>query len=101
LGISRSVTLGLLSTVATAWAICLVVPGLWLTIERPSVLFFGPRESLVAGVLCISIGNFVFMVLVADRLFPMVARRALASTIEILVFSIGVAFPILHGVGLI
>lgn len=101
MSISRSVTLGLLTTVATAWAICLVVPGLWLAIERPTVLLFGQGWALAVGVLCIAIGNFVFMVLVADRLFPSVARRAWASTIEIAVITVGVAFPILHGVGLI
>ena len=101
MSISRSVTLGLLTTVATAWAICMVVPGFWLFIERPRVFLFGPRESAIAGIVCIAVGNFVFMVMVADRVFPSVARRPFASTVEILTFSVGVALPVLHGVRLI
>ena len=70
-----------------AWAACLVVIGLWLAIETPRVLLISSFAVAVVGVVCVSAGNFVFMVRVADRIFPSVARRQVSWVIELFMLS--------------
>ncbi len=75
-------------TMASAWAFCLAVPGLWLMIERPQVLWFARLDSFLVGLLSFAMGNFVFMYGVADRLFPSVLHREVAWALELIMISV-------------
>jgi hypothetical protein len=75
----------------------MVVPGVWLLFESPRLLFLSGRESALLGAVSIAVGNFVFMVMVADRLFPSVTRRQVAWTIEMMTLLIGAILLILIG----
>lgn len=92
MSLSRTVSLGVLTAIASAWAVCLTVPGFWLVCEGPSdilpIIPLSPTGSRILGVLAIAMGNFVFMTFVADRVFPSVMRRQTVSNLEM--FMIGV-----------
>ncbi len=88
MSLSRSVSLGVLVSIASAWAACMVFPGLWLLLESPRTMFLSFPTSAMFGILCIAAGNFVFMVLVADRVFPSVSRRQFTWTVEMFTLSI-------------
>jgi hypothetical protein len=79
--VHRLITLGTLA-LGTLWAACLVGTGLY------ALAHAGVAATLwwtgVAGVLA---GNFVFMEVVADRLFPNVRRR----TIDLVELAVGLA----------
>ncbi|MFI4915525.1 MAG: hypothetical protein ACIAS6_03325 [Phycisphaerales bacterium JB060] len=81
----------LLALVATVWGGALVVAGLWLVFSA------GPRwpmfsvPAALGGWTAVAMGTFVFMFLVADRVFPR-AGRAVGWAIEVAlvaVFCIG------------
>jgi len=80
----RGLSLAALTAVATFWAAGLVVAGLWL------VFSLGPRwpmfssAATMGGLTAIAMGLFVFMFLVADRLFP-AAGRLVGWMIEVVV----------------
>lgn len=63
-----------LALVATAWSAALVIAGLWLVFSA------GPRwpmfsvPATLGGWTAMAMGTFVFMFLVADRVFPKAAR---------------------------
>ena len=76
---------------------CMVVPGLWLLIESPRLLLLSGRDSALVGAVIIAVGNFVFMVMVADRLFPSVTRRPVTWTIEMMTLLAGAVLLILIG----
>lgn len=80
-----------LALVATVWAGALVVAGLWLVFSA------GPRwpmfsvPAALGGWTAVAMGTFVFMFLVADRLFPK-AGRTIGWVLEVAlvaVFCIG------------
>jgi hypothetical protein len=84
-------SLTLLVLIATAWGACMVVPGLWLLVNGPARWpgLAGPcRAGGAAGV---AAGSFVFLVLVADRLFPAVGRRPGVWAVEMAVFLVFLA----------
>ena len=58
-----------------AWAAGLVLAGLWVLLPAPAGQGV-VRLPAAAGVALICGGEFVFMVLVADRVFPRAQRRA-------------------------
>jgi hypothetical protein len=59
---------------ATIWAGCLVVLGLWLVFSvAPRWSMFGAL-AMLGGLTAVVMGQFVFSLLVADRLFPGAAR---------------------------
>jgi hypothetical protein len=95
LSLSRTVSLSVLIAIASAWAMCLTVPGLWLVFEGPETLMFSPDDSRIFGVLCIAMGNFVFMAFVADRVFPSVMRRESAWALEMFMISVMVTSGVL------
>lgn len=95
MSLSRTVSLGVLTAIASAWAVCLTVPGLWLMVETPRIFLFDPFDSFLAGVLCIAMGNFVFMAFVADRMFPSVMKRESAWALEMFMISVMVTMGIL------
>lgn len=70
----RRLSTAALALVATAWAGALVVAGLWLVFSA------GPRwpmfsvPAILGGWTAMAMGTFVFMFLVADRVFPRAAR---------------------------
>lgn len=74
----RTLSLSLVSLLGTAWAVTLAVVGLRLVLDGPprEPLAMPGHAALAAGLTALAMGQFVFMVLVADRLFPDVGRRA-------------------------
>jgi hypothetical protein len=68
-----------LMVIGTLWAIALILMGVKLAVSPwPEV----PRESaLWFGIAAIAAGEFLFMYIVADRLFPH-RRRLLTDTLE-------------------
>lgn len=70
-----------LFALGTAWAMCLALAGL-------SCAALAHRDGLdwamvLLGLAGVSAGNFVFMEVVADRLFPARSRRSARSAAEI------------------
>ncbi|GIW73713.1 MAG: hypothetical protein KatS3mg103_0235 [Phycisphaerales bacterium] len=79
---SRRLSTAVLALVASAWAGALVVAGLWL------VFTAGPRwpmfsvPATLGGWTAMAMGMFVFMFLVADRVFP-IAGRTIGWMVEV------------------
>lgn len=66
----RRLSTAALAVVATAWAGALVVAGLWLVFSAgPRWPMFSEAATL-GGWTAMAMGTFVFMFLVADRVFP-------------------------------
>ncbi len=63
----------------TLWAGTLVVSGAAMASGRSPVASSMGTLGVLAGVTFVAAGQFVFMVVVADRLFPRVERRVRAS----------------------
>lgn len=78
MSLSRRLTLSVLALVGTGWGVFLAVAGLWLALT-PGRGFILDRASgwtgPAAGVTAMAMGQFVFMHLVAGRIFPEFARR--------------------------
>ncbi len=78
MSLSRRFTLAVLAVLGTAWGVFLAVAGLWLAFPPSDGLILdGARELTgpAAGVTALAMGQFVFMHLVADRIFPEFGRR--------------------------
>jgi len=73
--VSRSMSLPCLALLASGWAGALVVWGLWLLGGGGGARSALGSARVVGGVAAIAAGQFVFMVLVADRVFPGMGRR--------------------------
>lgn len=83
--LARRLSLSLLTCVATLWAGSLIVAGLQLASQGfaawdPSAPVEGPWRAL--GLALAAGGQFVFMVLVADRWFPGAGRRRAVRVAE-------------------
>ncbi|MFI4898289.1 MAG: hypothetical protein ACIARR_10740 [Phycisphaerales bacterium JB059] len=72
--IRRSVSLGLVASLALPWAGALVVAGLWVLISGGTWLGLSPTQRVAAGVSGVAAGSLVFTFCVADRLFPGASR---------------------------
>jgi len=82
LSVGRKVSLAVLALSATAWAALLVMLGLWLVLDCPRPTAIDLARSVSAGVAAIAGGTVLFMIVVADRLFPSVVRRMTVWHIE-------------------
>lgn len=92
----RRVSLSLLTLAATFWACSLVVFGLMLVsqgvadwISTVTGLGRGVWRSL--GMALFTGGQFVFMFMVADRLFPRAGRRFGVWCLEMLMMVVGIS----------
>lgn len=86
-----------LLVIATAWAMLMSFFGAWLWMHDPHALRFSPSIKQGLALSACSGGLFLFMTLVADRLFPR-AQRTLASGLELLAlaaFVAGLCWPVL------
>ena len=72
---SRGITFGLVLSLFAAWAACLVILGLWMTFDLARQFSSGSWAVRTAGIGLIAAGEFVFLVRVADKLFPRLGRR--------------------------
>jgi hypothetical protein len=88
--VARRISLGLLTTLASLWAASLVVLGMLLVargvngwVLTSTGIGQGPWRAL--GVAFVAGGQFVFMILVADRVFPRAGRRPSVWLTEIAV----------------
>lgn len=71
---------------ATTWAATLLLTGLWVAMNGPE-RWPVPRElCLMGGSALLAGGQFLFLVLVADRVFPRASSR-LVWAIEVLLFA--------------
>lgn len=88
---SRRLSVVLLAGVATVWAALLVIVGFWL------VFSVGPRwpmfsvPATLGGWTAVAMGAFVFMFLVADRVFPRAGRSVgwVFEVCAVVLFTIG------------
>ena len=89
--LARRLSVVALACVATLWAGSLVIVGLWL------VYSVGPRwpmfsvSATLGGWTAVAMGAFVFMFLVADRVFPKAGRSIgwLFEVCFVLLFTMG------------
>ena len=88
MSLSRSVTMSILALMASAWAGCCIIVGLWLALETPDVPLLSRLSVALIGVTSIAVGNLVFMWAVADRLIPSVARGHAGWLIEMSMLSV-------------
>lgn len=88
MSLPRAVSLSLVTCVAVVWASALFLAGLWLLFSVPGRLPALSAPCQVGGWAAIAAGQFVFMVLVADRLFPLVGRRPMTWVVEMACFLI-------------
>jgi hypothetical protein len=72
---SKGIAFGLVVTVSAAWAACLVILGLWMAFDLARQFSSGAWAVRTAGIGLIAAGEFVFLVRVADKLFPRLGRR--------------------------
>lgn len=73
------------ATAATTWAATLLLTGLWVAMNGPE-RWPVPRElCLMGGSALLAGGQFLFLVLVADRAFPRASSR-LVWAVEVLLF---------------
>jgi hypothetical protein len=89
LSLPRKISLAVLALSATAWATLLIMLGLWMLLDCPRSTPLGQARCILAGVAAIAGGTVLFMIVVADRLFPSVVRRMSMWRVErgtILVF---------------
>lgn len=96
MSLSRSTTMLILGLIASAWAACMVVIGLWLAIETPSFMFFTARSVVLIGISCIAAGNLVFMYMVADRIFPSLRESQFGWSVEMFTLAV-VVVPLILG----
>lgn len=72
----RKLSLTLLALVALTWALVLCVGGLWLAVIAPGLVEPGTEMlARVGGVTAIAGGMLVFVICIADRVFPRASRR--------------------------
>ena len=81
--VPRSISLATLIIAVTAWASSLVLLGLWLTIDGMQNVAVPLNIRIPAGLSAIAAGMLVFMVGVADSLFPGVRRGNLTWRVEL------------------
>ena len=82
MSLPRSVSLAALVIVGSAWAAILVELALWLMIDGPRSLTVPLRLRLLGGLSAVCAGLVIFMLIVADRLFPGVGRRGSMWKVE-------------------
>lgn len=89
----------ILGVMASAWAACLVVLGMWLVIESPGMFLLSRRTIILVGISSIAAGNLVFMYSVADRLFPSIREGQVGWSIEMFTLAVILAplIPLVTG----
>jgi hypothetical protein len=81
---SRRFSLAALVLLATAWAACMVIAGLWLMGQGARHLPMPRGMAVLCGLTSLAGGLFIFMVAVADRVVPGVGRRLSMWPLEML-----------------
>jgi hypothetical protein len=93
MAIGSVISVGSRLAVGTLWAGVLTVAGMWSLAAAGEQAAAVRPMMLTAGVGSIGAGQFVFMVVVGDRLFPRAARPVVSvlETTSFLAFAIGAA----------
>lgn len=86
--LSRNVTLGAIAIMGTALAACWVIGGLWMIFDLSRAIRAARWVVVIAGIGGIAAGEFVFLVCVADRLFPRMGRRLWPWAVEMALFGV-------------
>ncbi len=79
---TQRITLAVRSAAFSLWAALLTITGLWVVFTAPDEWPILRPLCLLGGLSLVGAGQFLFMMLVADRLFPRASRpvvRALES----------------------
>ncbi len=84
--LSRVASLSALILVASVWAACLSVPGIWLIVDGPVVWPRFSTPCIMGGAAAVAAGTFVFVVIVVGRLLPNLAARPHFWLLEMLTF---------------
>ncbi len=77
----RWVSLTLVVMTALPWSLSLGVMGLWLITEPQTGMLARPVIGLSAGIAALCAAQIVFLMCIADRIFPR-AHQVLSRTIE-------------------
>ncbi len=85
---SRNITLAWIVGIATIWGACCVIGGLWLIFDLSRAIRAASWVVVIAGIGGIAAGEFVFMFLAADKLFPRVGRRFWPWVVEMMLFGV-------------
>jgi hypothetical protein len=72
---TRRITLTVRCAACTLWAALLTVAGLWVIFTIPDQWPIFEPVCVYGGASLVGAGQFLFMMLVADRLFPRASRR--------------------------
>lgn len=91
---SRSLAMSIRIALYGLWGACLVVLGLSALIDGSSYLPGHPQVVRMVGLASAAAGAFVFMMGVADRLFPAAAQRLSIFVVEMgtfILFLVGLA----------
>jgi hypothetical protein len=81
---TRSIALAARVVGGSVWGVAFVVLGLWLLLEGATRV--PERISLLAGAASVAAGLYLFMFVVADRLFPAAAARLSIWVLEMATF---------------
>lgn len=77
----RWLSVSLIVLTALPWSLALGVTGVWLIARFDQGLIGGAMTTLSSGVAALSASQIVFLMCIADRLFPQ-AHKALSRTVE-------------------
>lgn len=72
---TRRITLVVRSAACTLWAALLTITGLWVLFTIPDQWPLLKPVCFLCGASLVGAGQFLFMMLVADRLFPRASRK--------------------------
>lgn len=85
---ARRLSLGCVIAVGAVWAACLVIGGLWFVFDLSRAIPPAGWGVVVVGLGFIAAGEFVFLALVADKLFPRMGRRMGAWAVQMALFGV-------------
>jgi hypothetical protein len=78
-GVTQRIGLGVRVVAAASWAWLMVMCGWWAILSGPHEWPIFRGVSLLSGLTMAAGGQLVFMVLVADRVFPGASRRMMLA----------------------
>ena len=78
---ARWLSVALIVVTALPWSLALGVLGVWLIDQHAEGLIAGPTASLSSGIAAICASQIVFLMCIADRVFPR-THKSISRTLE-------------------